>query len=175
MTRFFLIITLLFSANGCHADNNMSGSKKSLSVSFSIYNYSNKTIENVTVESQGSSSANAATKIGSVGSSGIVCCIDIPLKSNVKVNYSVENNGHIEQKTINVSTENSLEKNNSYAVLHFLPNEKAVLEFSMRPPSPRKDLLINSINKKESEIQFDNESMWNSKTENEMAHLEFPD
>mgnify|MGYP003592909654 CR=1 FL=1 len=175
MIRLTFTIFVFFNIVSCHAGSDMKDIKEKISVSFLIYNYSNIAIENVSINSQGSSSANAATKIGSVGSSGIVCCIDIPTSKSVKVKYSVFDNGSLKEKSIDVLTENSQEKNNSYAVFHFLPNNSGVLEFAMRPPSPRKDLLLKAINKQEIEVNFENGSMWNSKTENEMAHQEFPD
>ena len=145
----------------------------SVSMSFLIYNYSTLNLEDVTIDGQGHGIVDAAKKIGDVADNGVSCCINIPDKKFVEVSYMTNESGGSRKHTIQASVENFDDQPRSYAVLHFLPNNTAVLELAMRWPSPRKDLLFNAIKNKN--IKLESASMWDDKSENDAARIEYPD
>ncbi|MDV4316594.1 hypothetical protein [Acinetobacter indicus] len=161
---FFYLMSL-----GCSAKEHKGDS---VSVSFLVYNYSTLNLEDVTVEGQGHEIVDAAKKIGDVAATGVSCCIDIPQKQYVEISYITNEGGKNQKHKIQAFVENFNDKPRSYAVLHFLPNNTAVLELAMRWPSPRKDLLFKATKNKN--IKLESASMWDDKSENEAAKKEYP-
>ncbi|MDC5476682.1 DUF3304 domain-containing protein [Acinetobacter baumannii] len=141
-----------------------------------VYNYSTKGLGEIQVNGQGSTIADAAERLGSIGEAGTTCCVHLLANSDTAdVSFYTDMGDGYKQYHIKVPVENLKDTPRSYAVLHYFPNNTGVVEVSMRRPSFRKDLFDKALGEKAKKIVWDSPEMWSTISENEAARIEYPD
>ncbi|MCU4414873.1 DUF3304 domain-containing protein [Acinetobacter sp. WU_MDCI_Axc73] len=149
---------------------------ETVDLSFMVYNYSTAALVEIKVNGKGDTSASAADRLGSIGSSGTACCISLLANSNTAdVSFYTDRGDGYKQYHIKVPVENLKDTPRSYAVLHYFPNNTGVIEVTMRWPSFRKDLFDKALGDKAKTITLSSPTMWNNIPENAAARLQFPD
>ncbi|NDX00150.1 DUF3304 domain-containing protein [Acinetobacter baumannii] len=149
---------------------------ETVDLTFLVYNYSTKGLGEIQVNGQGSTIADAAERLGSIGEAGTTCCVHLLANSDTAdVSFYTDMGDGYKQYHIKVPVENLKDTPRSYAVLHYFPNNTGVVEVSMRRPSFRKDLFDKALGEKAKKIVLDSPEMWSTISENEAARIEYPD
>ncbi|HEM7310396.1 TPA: hypothetical protein U2K59_003136 [Acinetobacter baumannii] len=149
---------------------------ETVDLTFLVYNYSTEGLGEIQVNGQGSTIADAAERLGSIGEAGTTCCVHLLANSDTAdVSFYTDMGDGYKQYHIKVPVENLKDTPRSYAVLHYFPNNTGVVEFSMRRPSFRKDLFDKALGEKAKKIVLDSPEMWSTISENEAARIEYPD
>ncbi|HFG2492638.1 hypothetical protein NMM48_09010 [Acinetobacter baumannii] len=149
---------------------------ETVDLTFLVYNYSTKGLGEIQVNGQGSTIADAAERLGSIGEAGTTCCVHLLANSDTAdVSFYMDMGDGYKQYHIKVPVENLKDTPRSYAVLHYFPNNTGVVEVSMRRPSFRKDLFDKALGEKAKKIVLDSPEMWSTISENEAARIEYPD
>ena len=149
---------------------------ETVDLTFLVYNYSTKGLGEIQVNGQGSTIADAAERLGSIGEAGTACCVHLLANSDTAdVSFYTDMGDGYKQYHIKVPVENLKDTPRSYAVLHYFPNNTGVVEVSMRRPSFRKDLFDKALGEKAKKIVLDSPEMWSTISENEAARIEYPD
>ncbi|WP_254626805.1 DUF3304 domain-containing protein [Acinetobacter baumannii] len=149
---------------------------ETVDLTFLVYNYSTKGLGEIQVNGQGSTIADAAERLGSIGEAGTACCVYLLANSDTAdVSFYTDMGDGYKQYHIKVPVENLKDTPRSYAVLHYFPNNTGVVEVSMRRPSFRKDLFDKALGEKAKKIVLDSPEMWSTISENEAARIEYPD
>ncbi|MDC4716166.1 DUF3304 domain-containing protein [Acinetobacter baumannii] len=149
---------------------------ETVDLTFMVYNYSTEGLGEIQVNGQGSTIADGAERLGSVGGSGSACCVHLVANSNTAdVSFYTDRGDGYKQYHIKVPVENLKDTPRSYAVLHYFPNNTGVIEVTMRWPSFRKDLFDKALGDKAKKVNLSSPQMWNNIPENEAARIQFPD
>ncbi|WP_228137796.1 DUF3304 domain-containing protein [Acinetobacter baumannii] len=149
---------------------------ETVDLTFLVYNYSTKGLGEIQVNGQGSTIADAAERLGSIGEAGTACCVHLLANSDTAdVSFYTDMGDGYKQYHIKVPVENLKDTPRSYAVLHYFPNNTGVVEVSMRRPSFRKDLFDKALGEKAKKIVLGSPEMWSTISENEAARIEYPD
>ncbi|HFE9760415.1 TPA: hypothetical protein ACGA3Y_001035 [Acinetobacter baumannii] len=149
---------------------------ETVDLTFMVYNYSTEGLGEIQVNGQGSTIADGAERLGSVGGSGSACCVHLLANSDTAdVSFYTDMGDGYKQHHIKVPVENLKDTPRSFAVLHYFPNNTGVIEVTMRWPSPRKDLFDKALGEKAKKIVLDSPEMWSTISENEAARIEYPD
>ena len=149
---------------------------ETVDLTFLVYNYSTEGLGEIQVNGKGSTIADGAERLGSVGEAGTACCVHLIANSDTAdVSFYTDQGDGYKQYHIKVLVENLKDTPQSYAVLHYFPNNTGVIEVSMRRPSFRKDLFDKALGNKAKNIQLDSPTMWNTIPENVAARIEYPD
>lgn len=170
--KYACVSTVALCTVGCDAKSK----QEKTSVSTTVINYSPYRLEHLEIEGNSTETTILPSpRLGDNATSGTRCCATVSKADFVTITFDADYGDGTKHHTLKVPTENVNDKMNSDAVLHFLPNKTAVLEFTMRFPHPRKDLLYKATDKKLEEIDLDVPEWWKDKTGNELAREEYPD
>jgi len=149
---------------------------QTVDLTFLVYNYSTEGLGEIQVNGKGSTIADAAERLGSIGEAGTACCVHLVENSDTAdVSFYTDRGDGYKQYHIKVPVENLKDTPRSYAVLHYFANNTGVIEVSMRRPSFRKDLFDKALGNKAKNIQLDSPTMWRTISENQAARMQFPD
>ncbi|WP_180124147.1 hypothetical protein [Acinetobacter sp. YH12097] len=156
-------IIFFFILNGCSSQIN---SKVLDGLSYSVFNYSTDDFANIKVNDKGIANVTAAKFIGSYESSGEYCCISVDLAKKILVNYDLIGEGrkpiHKEKQAVFLNSNNE----GSNAILHILPNENFIIEFTNELPEPSEKILDDFIlENKLKRNNLDDPSSWRLKNE----------
>lgn len=151
------IITSITILSGCsnHINNNQD------TFDYSVINYSSNDFANVRINNEGIANVEGAKFLGSYESSGQYCCITFNRKKSPIIEYSIIN----QDRSSVLKNKNAifLDRNaeGSNLVLHILPNENFLIEFTNELPDPSKKILDSYLQKNKMIRQdLDSPSTW---------------
>lgn len=148
---------------GCSSSIN---SKVLDGLSYSVFNYSTDYYANIRLNNSGIANVDAAKFIGSYESSGEYCCISLDVSKKVIVNYEfIEKNNAATNKDKKALYLNSV-NDGSNVILHILPNENFIIEFTDDLPEPSEKILDDFLEKNKIERNdLDDPSSWRLKND----------